>query len=129
MTDFAGLALVISAVLTPMSVVGLAFMNRRDANKAAVKVEEVKTTAAEQAGVLSVVAETVEQVHGLVNSDMTKTLQANLAALRSLLALQRRPDTVDDAVVAETEARIKDLELTLAQRAQTAQDMENGLPK
>lgn len=117
----------VSAVLTPLSVVLLAWMNRRDANKAAVKVEEVAVAAAGNTAQLDHIAETTTIIHALVNSDMTKALKGQLVALQAQRALLRKGPDIDAKLITSVETQIVELELALAQRAQGAQDVEDEM--
>jgi len=62
----------------------------------------------------------LSEIHGLVNSDMTKVLQADLDQTRVTLALLRKLGDPDMDLLHTTECRITELERVLATRPKSA---------
>ena len=97
---------------TPVAVIINTVMARRDATKAAQKVEQVAQQATEAAKLAAKVASStgdkLDQIHTLVNSNLTASMKGELDALRELQQFKK-----DDVIL---QRKINELQAQLTER-------------
>ena len=97
---------------TPVAVIINTVMARRDASKAATKVEQVAMQATEAAKLAAKVAtstgDKLDKIHILVNSNLTASMKGELDALRELQQFKKNDEII--------QRRVNELQAQLAER-------------